>query len=175
MIAPMPGPLKARCASCGAPYLGPTKPFAHRPGCAQAGRSSTEATMTMTTTGVTPRPVATGSDAEVALASRLTDAGLHGWEPQFYWALSERTETGKPRQYRADFAYPKAMLLVECEGQVHSIKAQRAVDCLRASTAAALGYRMIRVTKDMIVDGSAVALIARALSHNAPAGEGGKK
>lgn len=162
MVLPVdPSPSRARCATCRAPYIH-GQPIAHAVGCAQGAR--------VVTVGEAPtapkvKPVHAGLAPELALAERLNEAGLVGWEAQFYWALSERTPTGKPRQYRADFAYPKAMLLVEVEGQVHAIKAQRAEDCARASLAAALGYRMVRVTKDMIVNGDAVRLVGRALEH----------
>ena len=118
-----------------------------------------------TVEAVVKRPDA-GLANEAELAARLNDAGLVGWEPQFYWATNERTETGKPRLYRADFAFPKQMVLVESEGGAHTVRRQHAADCLRASIAAALGYRMVRMTKDMIVDAGpygAVALIRRAL------------
>ena len=157
MVLPAP-PLRARCSSCHAPYVH-GRPFAHAAGCAQGGRGAAAAATPA------PKPADAGLAAELALAERLNEAGLVGWERQFYWALTERTPTGKPQQYHADFAYPKAMLLVEVEGQVHAIKARRAEDCARASLAAALGYRMVRVTKDMIVNGDAVRLVRRALEH----------
>lgn len=121
----------------------------------------------------TKAPVVKRPDAGLAneseLASRMNDAGLVGWEPQFYWALAERTPTGKPRQYHSDFAFPASMLLVEVDGQVHAIKDKRARDCERASLAAALGYRMIRLNRDMVLDAGpygAVALIRRALCYD---------
>lgn len=153
----------ARCSKCGG---------SHRVQRTPDGRFIADACGTKAP--VVKRPDA-GLANESELASRMTDAGLVGWEPQFYWATNERTETGKPRLYRADFAFPKQMVLVESEGGAHTVRRQHAADCLRASIAAALGYRMVRVTKDMIVDAGpfgAVALIRRALNQSARA-EGG--
>ena len=158
MVLPAYRPLgMARCSKCGG---------SHRVQRTPDGRFIAEACGT--NAPVVKRPDA-GLANESELASRMTDAGLVGWEPQFYFATSERTPTGKPRLWHSDFAFPKAMLLVEVEGQVHSIKAQRAEDCLRASTAAALGYRMVRVTRNMVLDAGpqgAVALIRRALCYD---------
>lgn len=108
-----------------------------------------------------------GLAAELALAERLNAAGLVGWESQYFWALDERSAAGRPIQYRADFAFVKARVLVESEGGAHTVRRQHAVDCHRTSLAAALGWRMVRVTKDMIVDDGphgAVALVRRALA-----------
>ena len=155
MVLPAYRPLgMARCSKCGG---------SHRVQRTPDGRFIADACGTKAP--VVKRPDA-GLAAEVDLAARLTDAGLAGWESQFFWALSERSARGRPIQYRADFAFPKQMVLVESEGGAHTVRRQHAADCLRASIAAALGYRMVRVTKDMIVDAGpygAVALIRRAL------------
>ena len=41
-----------------------------------------------------PRTIADGLATEAQLALAMNNASLFGWEPQFYWALNERTENG---------------------------------------------------------------------------------
>ena len=165
MIAPLPSyrPLgNARCSRCGGTHAmmrSPTGAIVAEP-C--GGRGAPKV-----------KPADAGLAAEVALAERMNAAGLVGWESQFYWALDERSAKGRPIQYRSDFAFVKARLLVESEGGAHTVRRQYEADCRRASLAAALGWRMVRASKEMIVDGTAVALIARALGHTAQAGKEG--
>lgn len=102
-----------------------------------------------------------GSAAENELHEALTAAGFvegEDFETQYRFAA----DIG--RKFRADFAFPAARLLVESEGQAHSIRATREKDCRRASIAAALGWRMVRICRPMLEDGSAVELVKLALS-----------
>lgn len=101
-----------------------------------------------------------GSELEAILANRIAIAGLPQPEIQFKFCPT--------RRWRADFAYPSAMLLIEADGGTwtagrHVRGKGFEADCEKTSTAAALGYRVIRVTRDMIEDGRAVELIRRAL------------
>ncbi len=105
----------------------------------------------------------TGSELELILLNRLEIAGLPAPEQQFRF--------DPKRRWRADFAYPSAMLLIEADGGTwnggrHVRGKGFEADCEKTSTAAAIGYRVIRVTRTMIEDGRAAALIARALERN---------
>jgi very-short-patch-repair endonuclease len=104
--------------------------------------------------------IAPASEIEAILANRMAMAGLPEPETQFRFC--------PPRRWRADFAYPAAMLLIEADGGTwtagrHVRGKGFEADCEKTSTAAAIGWRVIRVTREMIEDGRAVALIRRAL------------
>lgn len=111
---------------------------------------------------VKSKPIQQGkiSELEVVLLNRLERAGLPAPEQQFRFCLT--------RRWRADMAYPDAMLLIEADGGTwvggrHTRGKGFENDCEKTSTAAAMGYRVIRVTRSMIEDGRAVELIRRAL------------
>jgi very-short-patch-repair endonuclease len=75
-----------------------------------------------------------------------------------------------PRRWRFDLAWPERMLAVEVEGGVwvggrHTRPAGYEKDCEKYSEAAVLGWRVIRVTTQMVKDGRALALIERALTQ----------
>jgi very-short-patch-repair endonuclease len=100
------------------------------------------------------------SELEAVLANRIAIAGLPSPEVQFRFCPD--------RRWRADFAYPAAMLLIEADGGTwtggrHVRGKGFEADCEKTSTAAAMGYRVIRLTREMIEDGRAVRLIAQAL------------
>lgn len=104
--------------------------------------------------------VAGGSLAEAILLNRLEHAGLPTPERQFRFCPT--------RKWRADFAFVAARLLVEVDGGSwiggrHTTGSGFEADCEKQSTAAALGWRVIRVTPRMVDDGRAVTLIRRAL------------
>ncbi len=106
-----------------------------------------------------------GSEPEWILLGRLERAGLPTPFAQFRFCPT--------RRWRSDFAYPEANLLIEVEGGVwtrgrHVRGKGFTADCEKYSTAAALGYRVIRVTPDMIESGQAVALISQALDARHP-------
>lgn len=105
-------------------------------------------------------PQKAGSELEAILLNRLERAGLPAPVLQY------RIVPG--RQFRWDAAYVDAKVAIEVQGGVWSNGShvrgsgvQR--DCLKASMAAALGWRCLPVTREMIEDGTAVALIAQAL------------
>lgn len=73
------------------------------------------------------------------------------------------------RRYRADFSYPEhGKILIEVEGGIwtngrHSRGAGLTADAEKYNAASCLGWRLIRVTGDMIHDGRALAWVERAL------------
>ena len=100
------------------------------------------------------------SDLERTLAWQLRAAGI---------AYEQEVCFAPPRKWRADFAFPAARLLVECEGGVwtggrHVTGAGFVADIAKYNAAALAGFRLIRVTGDMIADGRALALIEQALA-----------
>lgn len=73
------------------------------------------------------------------------------------------------RRWRADFAWPDLMLLVEVEGGAwtngrHTRGSGFIADCEKYNEAALGGWRVLRVTGDHIKSGEALAWIARALA-----------
>ncbi len=70
------------------------------------------------------------------------------------------------RQWRFDFAFPANKLAVEVEGGVNG-KHQRIGgfegDCFKYGEAAVLGWRVIRVTTNMVMSGAAIDMTLRAL------------
>lgn len=108
------------------------------------------------------------SELETLLLNRLERAGLPVPDQQFRFCPT--------RRWRADFAYPSDRLLIEVDGGIysggrHTRGSGFEADCEKTSTAAAMGYRVIRVTRRMIEDGRAAALIQQALLPARDAGE----
>lgn len=100
------------------------------------------------------------SELELILLNRLEHAGLPLGEPQFHFVPG--------RQHRFDRAWPEQRVAVEVQGGVwsddgHGRKSMVARDCWRFALAAALGWRVLPVTKEMIESGQAVELIRQAL------------
>lgn len=78
-----------------------------------------------------------------------------------------------PRKFRADFCWPDRMLMVEVDGGGfvggrHGRGLGMEADCEKASLAAVLGYRVIRVTPRHIVSGKAIEWIRAALGIPSP-------
>lgn len=76
------------------------------------------------------------------------------------------------RKFRADFAFPAHMILIEIEGGVwlganggHTSGKGLSRDCEKASLAALLGYRLFRFTPDMVKSGEAVQMVIEAISR----------
>jgi very-short-patch-repair endonuclease len=72
------------------------------------------------------------------------------------------------RRWRFDFAFPESKLAVEVEGGVwtagrHTRGTGFSKDCEKYAEAAVLGWRVIRVTTEMVNDGSAINYTLRAL------------
>ncbi len=113
----------------------------------------------------TKRPRA-GLAVENAMRDALVAAG-YVEDADFVRESGWAVEDG--RSFRADFRFLGVPLLLEVEGGAHALKRQHREDCERASLAAALGYRVLRVHRDMIADGSAVQFVRRALAFGRPA------
>ncbi len=96
----------------------------------------------------------------MALYTRLERAGLPLGVGQY------RIVEG--RMFTWDRAWPDQRVCAEVHGAIH-VKGAHSTgtgierDCLKASMAAALGWRCLPLTKKLIEDGTAVRLIAQAL------------
>ena len=78
----------------------------------------------------------------------------------------------KPRRWRHDFAWPEHMLALEVDGGTwtngrHSRGAGFEKDCEKACAAAVAGWRVLRVTGDMVRDGRGLEWARRALQGQA--------
>lgn len=105
-------------------------------------------------------PDGVDSELEMALYSRLEGAGLPLGVGQHRFVPG--------RQYRLDRAWPDHLVAVEVQGGIwtngaHSRGSGVQRDCVKLSIAAALGWRVLPVTRDMIESGLAVELIGQAL------------
>lgn len=115
-------------------------------------------------------PPGVDSDLEMALYTRIEKAGLPIGEGQ------ARIVEG--RQFAFDRVWRPEKVAVEVQGGVwvqgaHARGTGVERDCLKASMAGALGWRVLPISRAMIEDGSAVALIRQALEHvGQPTGEG---
>lgn len=104
------------------------------------------------------------SEAEEALDFALMLAGLPKPEREYRFA--------KPRRWRFDFAWPTRLVAVEVEGGRwvggrHTSPVGFGKDCEKYSEAAARGWRIVRVTPEMVTDGTALGYIERALGVEA--------
>lgn len=112
-------------------------------------------------------PPGVESELEMMLLTRLERAGLPTGVGQ------HRIVPG--RQFTWDRCWISERVCVEIQGGVWMAKGGHTTgrgierDCLKASMAAALGWRCLPVTRSMIEDGSAIELIAQALSAPASA------
>lgn len=105
-------------------------------------------------------PIGVDSELEMALVTRLERAGLPPGEGQYRFVPG--------RLYRFDRAWPAHLVAVEIQGGLwvngaHSRGSGVERDCVKLSIAAALGWRVLPVSRAMIEDGTAVELIAQAL------------
>lgn len=116
-----------------------------------------------------------GGAAQAALKRALDDAGFcdvldvlgsdgpMGFEKlyvrELHWAVDV------PRDYRADFGFPCARFLVEIVGGAHLAgKKKMDNDCRREALATSLGWRLLRVSHEMVNDGSVTQMVLRAIS-----------
>ena len=104
------------------------------------------------------------SDLEALLLAHIRGVGLP--EPVAQYKFHPK------RRFRADFAWPDAMLLVECDGAVwkgtkggHTSGKGYTSGCEKQDEAAVLGYRLMRFTREQIESGYAVGAIERALTQ----------
>lgn len=101
------------------------------------------------------------SDAERAMSTMLSWAGLQTPVTEFTFA--------PPRKWRFDFAWPERLLALEVEGGTwvsgrHTRGAGFEADLEKYNEAALAGWKVLRVTPDMIDDGRALAVVVRALA-----------
>lgn len=70
----------------------------------------------------------------------------------------------EPRRFRADFAFPLRMLLLEVAGMAHAAgRGKVRKDIERDGLAAALGYRVLKVSPEDVATGRAMELVRAAL------------
>lgn len=105
-------------------------------------------------------PSGVTSALEMALYVRLERHGIPLGEAQYRFVPG--------RLYRFDRAWAAQLVAVEIQGGLwvngaHSRGSGVERDCVKLSIAAALGWRVLPISKAMIEDGSAVRLIAQAL------------
>lgn len=94
------------------------------------------------------------------------------------WTFTRQHEYAKPRRFKADFLVRHCgvswcdvpSVLVEVQGGIYSRQAHGSVtgvlaDLERGNAAAIAGYRVIRVTPQMVDDGTALQLIEKALER----------
>ena len=107
-----------------------------------------------------PKRPRAGLAVETAMRDALVAAGYvedDDFVREYAFALDEG------RAYRFDFRFLGTDVAVEVEGGAHAVKRQHRDDCEKASLAAALGYRVVRVHRQMIEDGRAVQFVRRAI------------
>ncbi len=127
------------------------------------------------------KPKCDGSHAEEALYAALDKEGYldlvwmeqnaeaGSWLYADLWRVYER---GFPwglyltprRRFQSDAAFPSKKLLIEVDGQSHSIKARRHGDVRKTQLAEAAGWRVLRLLPEQVHNGEAVQLIAAALA-----------
>lgn len=103
------------------------------------------------------------SYAEEEFLQQLRLAGLPEPAREFLFAKSIK------RRWRADFAYPAMMLLIEIEGGVysrgrHTRGAGFTKDCQKYNAAALLGFKVLRFTPQMVKSGEALNITELALN-----------
>lgn len=106
------------------------------------------------------------SNLEETLALHLMAAGL--------WPRCVRELVfAPPRKFRFDFAFPHAMVAVECEGGswvggAHGRGAHFQSDCDKYNLAGEMGWRVFRYTMAAIKSGEAIQQIERVLAQSVP-------
>ena len=97
---------------------------------------------------------------EEQLAYFLTAAGVAAFEREYRFA--------PPRRWRFDFAWTEIRLALEIEGGTwvtgrHNRPAGFAKDLEKYNTATLMGWRLLRVTPAQVTDGTALALVQKAI------------
>jgi len=105
-------------------------------------------------------PAGVDSELEMMLYVRLERAGLPLGVGQHRFVPG--------RQYRFDRGWPNQRVACEIQGGVwvngaHSRGSGIERDCVKLSIAAALGWRVLPLSKAMIEDGTAIVLLRQAL------------
>ena len=97
-----------------------------------------------------------GSSAEEALWASLHVLGIPH-TPQHPWGR----DLTPPRRFHSDAAIPERRLLVEIDGQVHSIRDKRERDLERQNLGTLAGWVFLRFTPAQALDGSAALIVQR--------------
>ena len=100
--------------------------------------------------------------AEDECAFMLKATNTTGWQRELRFA--------PPRRWRFDFAWPQQRIALEIEGGAwvggrHNRGAGYVNDLEKYNTATLLGWRLLRVTPEMVSDGTALLLIEALLDN----------
>lgn len=100
------------------------------------------------------------SEIEDTFAFQLRATGIVGWEREYRFA--------PPRRWRFDFAWPEHKLAIEVDGGTwsggrHVRGSGVEKDSEKYSTAAVLGWRVIRCTRAQVESGEALRWLEKAL------------
>ena len=101
---------------------------------------------------------------EETFALHLRAAGIEGFEREYRFAA--------PRRWKFDFANPALMVALEVEGGTwtrgrHTSGKGYAADCEKYSTAAVMGWRVLRFTTDQVKNGMALRMLRQAIERAA--------
>lgn len=101
----------------------------------------------------------TKSKLEDTLETQLLVRGIRGFIREHRFAKSLKTKTGRPRQWRFDFAWPDKMLAVEVEGGTwaggrHTRGSGFSKDCEKYNAATLLGWAILRGDAPMVRNGT---------------------
>lgn len=104
-----------------------------------------------------------GSELEETLAWQMRIAKLPIFEIQYKFHPT--------RKWAADFAFLDHRLLVEVEGGTwsngrHNRGAGFLADCVKYNSAAALGWRIVRLDSKLVEDGRGLTMVEEALAWN---------
>jgi len=104
------------------------------------------------------------SVAAAALTNYAEQIGLGRPEPEVYFA------TSIGRKWQFDLAWPGYMVALEIEGGTriqgrHNRHEGYQEDCIKYNAAALLGWRVLRVTTEMVTKGQAFALLDLLREH----------
>lgn len=105
---------------------------------------------------------AAGSDLERTFAFHLRAHRITGWVQEYPFA------TECLRNWRLDFAWVDLRMAVEIEGGTkgfgrHNQPAGFEEDCLKYNEGTIRGWRIIRLTSDMVTDGRGIDVVKRAV------------
>ena len=104
------------------------------------------------------------SPGEEMLCQQLSEKAISGWCREYKFAPE--------RKWRFDVAFVDEMLAVEVEGGHwvngrHSRGSGFEADCIKYSTAAVLGWRVLRFTTDQVKSGMALRMLQQAIGRAA--------
>lgn len=108
---------------------------------------------------------------EEQIAFEMRAMKLPAFVEQYRWATELTTATGRPRQFRADFAFLEFRLLVQVHGGLwmrggggHSHPMHIEKDLEQQQCAVLLGWWIFPVTTDEVKNGKAIELVQLALA-----------